>query len=692
MLSRYSDADAAPFLAGYGPEWGEDLALRLYTSRLLGRDPALVLHGGGNTSVKTTARDLTGDDVEVLYVKGSGWDLAGIEPRGFPACRLAPLRRLGQLEALTDDEMVAGLRGQMLDPASPTPSVEALLHAVIPGRFVDHTHADAVLVLQDQPDAREIAARVWGDDFLFVPYVMPGFALARAVTALGRRLDSAHGLVLEQHGIFTWGATARESYERMIAAVHRAEEWRAANRPALAAAPEAGPPRSEEDRGRLQALLAPVLRGACARAEGGLRLVGEWRDDPDVLALAGRPDGPDLTARGTVTPDHVIRTRPRPMWLTLPDGEDPETLRAAADAAVAAHAQWYRGYFERGSAALGRALVPLDPMPRIVLVPGVGALALGRTIAEARAAGDIHVRSARVIQEAEAAGRYHPVSERDLFEVEYWTLEQSKLATGAKPGPLAGRVALVTGAAGGLGLAIAAHLLELGAHVMLTDRPSPALDSARESLARASGARVASAACDVRSTASVESAVTATVREFGGVDLLVSHAGTAPSGLLHTEEGEERLAASLDVNLLGHQRVARAVTNVLLAQGSGGCLLFNASKSAVNPGPEFGPYAIAKAGVLALMRQCAVDLGPHGIRSNAVNADRVRTALFEGGVLESRARARGLSPDQYFRQNLLGRETTAADVAGAFGWLATAPATTGCVVTVDGGNAAAFLR
>src|SRR5687768_3975150 len=190
MPSPYSDADAAPFLAGYGPEWGEDLALRLYTSRLLGRDPALVLHGGGNTSVKTTARDLTGDDVEVLYVKGSGRDLAGIEPRGFPACRLAPLRRFCQLEAMTDEEMVAGLRGQMLDPASPTPSVEALLHAVIPGRFVDHTHADAVLVLQDQPDAREIAARVWGGDFLFVPYVMPGFALARAVASLGIRLDS----------------------------------------------------------------------------------------------------------------------------------------------------------------------------------------------------------------------------------------------------------------------------------------------------------------------------------------------------------------------------------------------------------------------------------------------------------------------------------------------------------------------
>lgn len=694
MISRYSDADAAPYLASYAARWGEDLALRLYTSRLLGREPALVLHGGGNTSVKTRVRDLAGDDVDVLYVKGSGWDLAAIEPRGFPACRLGPLLRLCALEAMTDDEMVAGLRGQMLDPSSPTPSVEALLHAVLPGRFVDHTHADGVLTLQDQPDARELAAEVWGGDFVFVPYVMPGFKLAHTVARLGDRIGGAHGLVLEQHGIFTWGGTARESYERMIAAVHRAEEWRRTHRPPVAASTGivGDGPRSEEERRRLQALLAPILRGACARAEGGLRLVGEWRDDADVLALAARPDGPELTARGTVTPDHVIRTRPRPMWLAVGGSDDPDSLRAEADAAVAAHAAWYREYFARGAAAVGGKLVPLDPMPRIVFVPGVGALALGRTLADARVAGDICVRSARVIQEAEAVGRYQPVGERDLFEFEYWSLEQAKLAGGGKPGPLAGQVALITGAAGGLGRATAVRLLELGAHVMVTDLPSPALEATREALARQFGPRVRSAACDVTAPASVEAAATATVLAFGGVDLLVSNAGTAPSGLLHTEAGEAQLAASLDVNLLGHQRMARAVTRVLLAQASGGCLLFNASKSAVNPGPEFGPYAIAKAGVLALMRQCAVDLGRYGIRANAVNADRVRTELFGGGVLEARSRARGLSPDEYFRQNLLARETLAEDVAGAFGWLASAPATTGCIITVDGGNPAAFLR
>ena len=691
MISRYTDEDAAAYLARYGPQWGEALALRVHTSRLLGRDPALVLHGGGNTSVKTTARDRTGDDVEVLYVKGSGWDLAEIEPRGFPACRLGPLLRFCELTSMSDDEMVAGLRGQMLDPSSPTPSVETLLHAILPGRFVDHTHADAVLTIQDQPDAREIAAEVWGDEYVFVPYVMPGFLLARAVAALADRLDAAHGLILEQHGIFTWGGSARESYERMIAGVHRAEAWRRECRPALEA-PAPGGGLSAEERRRLQELVGPAVRGACGRADAGIRLLGAWRDDADVLALAARSDGPELTARGTVTPDHVIRTRPRPMWLTLPDDTGPDALRRAADAAVAGWAGWYRDYFTRGAAGHERALVALDPLPRIVLVPGLGALALGRTLADARIAGDICVRSARVIQEAEAVGRYHPVSEPDLFDIEYWSLEQAKLAAGGKPGPLAGQVALVTGGAGGIGRATAAHLLELGAHVMLTDLASSALDATREALRGRFGSRVDSAPCDVTDPAAVEAAVAGAVRAFGGVDLLVSNAGTAPSGFLHTQEGEEMLEASLDVNLLGHQRVARAVTRVLLAQGTGGCLLFNASKSAVNPGPEFGPYAIAKAGVLALMRQCAVDLGRYGIRANAVNADRIRTELFAGGVLEARARARGLAPEEYFRQNLLARETTAEDVAGAFGWLATASATTGCIVTVDGGNAAAFLR
>jgi rhamnose utilization protein RhaD (predicted bifunctional aldolase and dehydrogenase)/NAD(P)-dependent dehydrogenase (short-subunit alcohol dehydrogenase family) len=687
MRSPYRPEEAARAVAEHGARWGEDLALRLYTSRLLGADPSLVLHGGGNTSVKTHGREVDGSAVELLYVKGSGWDLATIEPRGFPACRLAPLLRLCALEALSDEAMVAALRSQMLDPSSPTPSVEALLHAFLPGRFVDHTHADAVCALQDQPNARELAREVWGDAFLFVPYVMPGFALARSVAELGRDLAGKHGLILEQHGIFTWGDTARESYERMIAGVEAAERWRAANRPpiSVAAAPFAHDPAPRRDR------IAPRLRGALVRAGAG-RFVMEWRDEPAIRALLAHPDARAITARGTVTPDHVIRTKPRPMWLDIDADATDDAITKQCEQATTAYTAWYVGYVTHAADARERTVVPLDSAPRLVLVPGCGALTIGRTLADARIAGDILARAAQVMLEAEAVGRFHPVSPLDLFDVEYWTLEQAKLARSGNAGPLGDRIALVTGAAAGIGRATAERLLSLGAHVLLTDRAADALAATAGELRARHGLRVASTPLDVTSADDVRTALAHCVRTFGGLDLLVSNAGTAPQGLLHTEAGASALDASLDLNLLGHQRVAHATAALLLAQDAGGCLLFNASKSAVNPGPGFGPYAVAKAGLLALMRQYAVDLGPHGIRSNAVNADRIRTDLFGDGVLEARAKARGVAPEAYFRQNVLGRETTADDVAAAFAWLARAEATTGCVVTVDGGNAAAFLR
>lgn len=696
MLSRFDSAGALAARAAHAAEWGDALALRIYTSRLLGSDPSLVLHGGGNTSVKTLAHEVDGTRVEVLYVKGSGHDLATIGPRGFPACRLEPLRRLCALERLSDDDMVRALRAQMLDPSSPTPSVEALLHAWIRPAYVDHTHADAVLAVLDRPGSAEHAREVWGPEIAFVPYVMPGFVLARAVVALSDTLERASLLVLDKHGLFTWGTTAEESYERMITAVTAAERWveargaawalseRAAATPAVAA-------RHADDTAERQARrreIAPRVRGAVARARTGRRFVAAWRTDPEVVALSEHPAGRALAEAGPATPDHVIRVRPWPAWLELEGAAD---QRSAADRAVAAFGERYDAYVADARAARGCDPKPLDRLPRIVVVPGLGALALGATLADAHVAGDVFAHDARVMLDTSARGEYRPVGARDLFDVEYWSLEQAKLGKATAP-PLAGRVALVTGGAGGIGLATAAHLLELGAHVLVTDRDSARLDEAHEALARAYGQRVAKRAGDVTSEDSVREIVGAAVEAFGGLDLLVSNAGTAPSGLLHHEAGAAALEASLEVNLLSHQRVARAAVEAMVAQGMGGCLLFNASKSAFAPGPEFGPYAVAKAGVVALMRQYAIDAAPHGIRANAVNADRIRTPLFGGGVLEARARARGLTPDEYFRQNLLRRETLASDVAEAFTWLARAEATTGCVVTVDGGNPAAFPR
>lgn len=693
MESRYRAEDAARYVDQYARAWGEDLALRVYTSRLLGADPALVLHGGGNTSVKSRRAELTGEMADVLFVKGSGWDLASIEPAGFPACRLDALSRLAALPALSDEQMVAGLRGQMLDPSSPTPSVEALLHALLPAKFVDHTHADAVLALVDQPDSEALVAEAFGPEALFVPYVMPGFALARAIGDIFRaRPDAADPpvMILDKHGIFTWGSTAQESYERMIFMVDRAEREIATRR---RRPPTTAPPRlPEHAEEKVLSRLALLTRGALVRASAR-HWVGTWRTSLPVRTLAGRADVAELTQIGCATPDHVIRTKARPLVAAVDPADDDDALSSALDEALERYAASYDASFERCASTRGVRPKKLDPWPRVVLFPRIGAWTAGRTVADAEVAGDIYEHTATVLEHAAAIGTYRPVSELDLFDVEYWSLEQAKLKKASAPaGGLSGKIAWVSGAARGIGLATARALLSASAHVFLTDRDAEVLGDAGAALEREFPKRVAWAPADVTRPDDVERAMDRAARRFGGLDVVVSNAGSAETGELHLPEGDLALRGSLELNLLGHQNVARHAATRMLLQGTGGVILFNASKSAFNQGPDFGPYAVPKAALVALMRQYAVDLGRHGIRANAVNADRIRTDLFGAGMLEERARARGLSADEYFANNLLKRETLASDVAAAFVYLATAEATTGCVVTVDGGNAAAFPR
>ncbi|MEZ4372027.1 MAG: bifunctional aldolase/short-chain dehydrogenase [Polyangiaceae bacterium] len=660
-----------------------ELAERVYTSNLLGRRPDLVLHGGGNTSVKAKAREVDGRDCDVLFIKGSGWDLATIEPQGFPACRLDPLLRLCELDELSDDDMVKALRSQMLDPGSPNPSVEALLHALIPGRFVDHTHADAVLAILNRPNGHLLAAEVWGSDVPVVQYVMPGFALARAVRALRERdgLPNAGCLILDKHGIFTWDATAQASYERMIAAVSKAEAKLESERRTIAAVSQPLPRGSKDVRGRI----AIALRGAILKQHPDFPTVGTWLAEGDAIALANHPAGNQLTV-GPLTPDHVIRTKPWPLWLSL---DESAPLGAQAEAAVGEYAERYTRYFE--AHVRGRPLRRIRPVPRVVLVPGQGAYCLGSSLREASITADIYSHTARTILHVAAVASFEPVPESELFELEYWSLEQAKLGNRAAA-RFAGRVAIVTGAAGGIGRATAESLLELGCHVLISDRDEHTLGQALEALRGEFGERVESKICDVGAPADADDLIATCVETFGGLDYVISNAGIAPTGLLHEADGQNNLNESLRVNLLGHQYVASAAARCLVEQGAGGCLLFNASKSAFAPGPKFGPYAVAKSALIALTKQYAIDLGQYRIRANAVNADRIRTGLFSGGVLEQRAASRGLTPEEYFQQNLLGRETLATDVADAFVYLCQADATTGTVITVDGGNPAAFPR
>jgi rhamnose utilization protein RhaD (predicted bifunctional aldolase and dehydrogenase)/NAD(P)-dependent dehydrogenase (short-subunit alcohol dehydrogenase family) len=657
------------------PGINEDIALRVYTSRLIGQDPALVLHGGGNTSVKTTVRDDTGREVAVLCVKGSGWDLGDIEPAGLPAVRLESLGALRNRDALSDEEMVNAQRTRLIDSSSPNPSIETLLHAFLPHKFIDHSHADAILALVDQPSAEDVCHAVFGNALTIVPYIMPGFALAKLAAETYEQNPDVEGLLLLRHGLFTFGQTAKESYEKHIAAVDRAERF---GQNAAANVAAARVPRENMD----YATLAPILRGRVG--DGERRYLLSLRNDDAIGRFLARTDLATITQRGTATPDHVIRTKRVPLLLDLSSEMDPSMIASHIDERLRSYREEYVAYVTRESSAKGREVTPLDPDPRIVLVPGIGLISVGATEKAAAIAGDIYEHTLGVIETAEAIGRYEVLPTADLFDMEYWSLEQAKLGK-SKPTPLQGRVVYVSGAGRGIGAACARAFANVGASLYLTDRDEEALVGVAKPL----GARCE--VVDVSNESAVRKSVERCVRAFGGIDGVVSNAGIAPQGAID-EITTRDLKKSFEVNFFSHQYLASSAQRVMRAQGMGGFLLFNASKAAFNPGKGFGPYAIPKAAVVALMKQYAIEGGSIGVRSNAVNADRIRTALLASEDVQRRAEARGLDPDAYYRSNLLNREVTAEDVADAFVSLALAPSTTGCVITVDGGNIAAAPR
>jgi rhamnulose-1-phosphate aldolase/alcohol dehydrogenase len=686
MKSLWSDQDAAAFIARYGERGvSRDVALRVYTTRLLGGDPKLVLHGGGNSSVKTAMRDVLGDAVEVLCVKGSGWDMGDIEPAGLPAVRLEPLRRLRRLERLSDEEMVNAQRANLLDSAAPNPSVETLLHAFLPQKFVDHTHSTAVLALVDQPDGEALAREVYDGRLAFVPYIMPGFALAKAAAEIYDKEPRVEGLILLKHGIFTFGEDARQSYERMIAMVSLAEARLARGRRNLFAAatlPRALAPLAE---------VAPVLRGLLAiandRATGvAKRQILRFRQSPEILNYVNGAELSRYSQVGVVTPDHTIRTKNWPLVVPAPEARMLDAWKRDVAAAISAYAERYHAYFERHNRGQSRPKTELDPLPRVVLVPGLGLFGLGASAKDAAIAADIAENTVAVVTDAEAIGRYECVSEADMFDVEYWSLEQAKLGKAAEK-TLARQVAVVTGGGSGIGAAAAKALARAGAEVAVLDRDL----AAARTVAKALGGAALAVACDVTDAAAVRAAFDRVAEALGGVDIVVSNAGAAWQGRIGEVE-DATLRRSFELNFFGHQNVAQNAVRLMRAQATGGALLFNVSKQAVNPGRDFGPYGLPKAATLSLMKQYALDYGRDGIRANAVNADRIRSGLLTDAMIAERARARGVSARDYMSGNLLGREVTAEDVAAAFVFLAEARATTAAIVTVDGGNIEASLR
>jgi rhamnose utilization protein RhaD (predicted bifunctional aldolase and dehydrogenase)/NAD(P)-dependent dehydrogenase (short-subunit alcohol dehydrogenase family) len=686
MDSLWSDEDARACVTHYARLGiSEDLALRTYTSRLLGRVPQLVMHGGGNTSVKTVLPDLFGEPVEVLCVKGSGRDLAVIEPDGHPAVRRQPLDRLRSLAALSDEDMVNAQRQNLLDTNAPNPSVETLLHAYLPHKFIDHTHSVTSTAIACLPDAEAVCARIFGPRVGFVPYIMPGFQLAKTAAAVFARDPSVQGLLLAKHGIFTMAETARDAYELMIEMVTLMERYvaaHAADGPALHSVP------LPNDLASADAVL-PVLRGLLAEAAPSgvpTRWLINHRASARLLRFVNGRDLDSYGRRGVATPEQVIRIKSAPAILPPASLSDLGGWREAASAAIARFIADYEAYFRRQNERASGIKKPLDPLPRVLALPGFGILGIGKTAAEAAISSDVAEAWIDAVLDAEDVGTFESISEADHFDMEYWSLEQAKLGRGSEK-RLARHVVAITGGGGTIGSAIARAFAAEGADVAVID-----IDEERARMTRdAIGGRALALGADVTEAAGAERAMAAIAAHFGGLDILVSNAGAASGGMM-ADMPDAVLRDSFALNFFGHQNMARAAVRVMRQQGMGGVLLFNVSKQAVNPGVNFGAYGTAKAALLALVRQYALEHGAEGIRANAVNADRIRSGLLSPQMIAARAAARGVTPEDYMAGNLLRAEVTAEDVADAFVASALLRKTTGNVITVDGGNVAAMMR
>ena len=676
MQDRWSD-DAA---RGAEQRWasaGAALALRTYTSRLIGADPGLVLHGGGNTSVKVDGVDLLGRPVRWLCVKGSGWDLATIAPQGHPAVDLDALAALRARDTLTDEEMVNAIRTHQRDADAPTPSIETLLHAFLPHRYIDHSHADAILAVGNRVGGADALAAALGPDIPVVPYVKAGFDLAKLAADVHDAHPGAIGLALAHHGLFTWGDTAEESYRRHIAVVERAEAWLAQRPPAPR---DPGPPTDDA-----AAAVAPWIRRALGRQ------IVVFRGEPHHRAWARSPDLADLALAGPLTPDHVIRTRPRPA-VVRHTGD----WASAVDAAFAAYRADADAYFERHAGA--RSLRRIPSLPTVIWVEQVGLFAAGDTVAAAAAAADLATATHGAKVVGAPHGAYLPLADADLFEMEYWSLEQAKLGR-SKPAPLTGRVGWITGGAGAIGVGIAAALLEAGACVVLVDRDADALQRAATALA--GGARLRTVRADITDAAAVDHAWDEANRAFGGVDLVVANAGIAVTGRL-ADLSEDDFRDATAVNLHGTFLTLRAAARRLPPQGVGGDVIVISTKNVFEPGAGFGAYSATKAGAHQLARIAALELAEAGVRVNLVTPD----AVFSEGEFQSglwakvgpeRARARGVStealPALYQQKNLLRAQITGRHVGAAVVFFASgATPTTGAVLPVDGGLPGAFPR
>jgi len=684
MKNNWNNIHAKNYIKKYKEKnISEDLALRIYTTHLLGKNNELVLHGGGNTSLKTTTKNIFNENIDVMHIKGSGWNMDIIDYPGLPAVELKPLLKTKKLSKLNDFDMVNLQRKSLLDSKSPNPSVETLLHAFLPFKFVDHTHANAILSLIDQPNDVEICKKIFGNKLGIVPYIIPGFDLAKLTYQVFKQNENIEGFILLKHGIFTFGNTAKESYDRMIKYVTKAEKELIKYKNNIINSKKNI---RKNNRYNHEIILPLIRKNLSSKNKDGtyLKWIFDLRVNQKILNYLDHSNLKIFTNKGTVTPDHVIRTKSKPLILNIKD-IDENKLDYFINREIEKYKINYRKYYLKNKKFV-KNTIELDGNPRLIYIPKFGIVAIGRSKKEAKIAGDLAEATVDIISKAESLGKFTSISDKEIFKVEYWPLEQAKLKT-LKRAVLTGNITVISGGCGAIGLSIAREFLKHGSQVVLLENNTNNIKKTPEDIAKF----VSILKCDVTNKNEVKKAISNVINMYGGVDIMISNAGAAWQGEIG-KVSEKILKESFDLNFYAHQYLSQACIDVMLKQNTGGVLLFNITKQAINPGNNFGPYGIPKASTLFLMRQYTLEYGKFGIRSNGVNADRIRSGIVTEKMITSRSKARNVSKEKYMTGNLLNEEVLAEDVGKAFLSLVLAKKTTGDIMTVDGGNIQAVLR
>ncbi|MFQ5430919.1 MAG: bifunctional aldolase/short-chain dehydrogenase [Nitrospinota bacterium] len=693
MKNRWSDSGAAEFIKKYRQKAGKEIALRAYSSRLIGAEPALVLHGGGNTSVKSVYNNVLGQSVESVYVKASGYDLAHIVPEGFCGLDLDYIKSLRVLHKLSIEAMADEMRTHLLNAHSATPSIEGLMHAFIPKKFIDHTHADAILALTNRKGGEKAVRDALGKDVVVIDYVIPGFELAKAVADAFDESPNAKGIVLMKHGLVTWGDSGKESYEATIKLVTKAEKYLAKTKRSIKAATV-----SIDTAMKRYQKVAPLLRGLLAVPTGDgdrpfKRFILRPLVTKETLGIVGSKRGKGIALTPPITSDHIIRTKPLPLWIDSPQYNDEEKLKAQLAAAIDKYAKEYDAYFSKYSRKIKAGLMRLDSLPRVIFMPGLGAICAGRDVAEADVVRDITRNSLGVKTKIALSGQYESISEEHVFDMEYFSMQHAKMGFADEP-PLRRSVALVTGAGGAIGTGICRELLENGCHVAVTDLPGDHLNSLVDELNLYYDERVCAVALNVTDTKSVAAGFNRVVETWGGIDLVVVNAGLAHVSSL-ADMDMERFQKLERVNIEGTLNVLAEAARHFRLQAAEGDIVLVSTKNVFAPGAKFGAYSATKAAAHQLARIASLELAEIGVRVNMVSPDGVfsegaRKSGLWAEVGPDRMKARGLDEkgleDYYKNRNLLKTKITATHVAKAVMYFATRQTpTTGATIPVDGG-------